>query len=129
MLTVYGITLAIGEEINFANLFMTHVVSIPYFLAVAGIGLLISVIIDEKMKASILMIAIIIGMFIFESISLLIPDYEFMGLVSLTHYYNPADILIKGEVDVVGVILLFVVIVWCLIFAMLYFEHRDIAVS
>lgn len=129
MFAVYGITLAIGEEINFTNLFMTHVVSIPYFLAITGIGLLISVIIDEKMKASIIMIAILVGMFVLRSISLMIPNYEAMGYISLTHYYNPADILLAGEVDVVGVIVLFVVIVWCLIFVMLYFEHRDIAVS
>lgn len=78
MIVVYSVTLAINEEINFGYLFMTHVVSIPYFLAVASIGLLISVIIDEKMKASVIMIAIIVGMFVFRSISLMAPDYEFM---------------------------------------------------
>lgn len=129
MFVVYGITLAIDETINFGYLLMTHVVSIPYFLAVASIGLLISVIIDEKMKASIIMIALIMGMFIFRSISLMIPEYESLGLLSLTHYYNPADILLDGDVDVVGVIVLVAVLLECLFIAMLYFDHRDIAVS
>lgn len=129
MIAVYGITLAINEEINFGYLFMTHVVSIPYFLAITSIGLLISVIIDEKMKASIIMIAILVGMFVFRSISLMVPDYESMGYISLTHYFNPADILMEGEVDVIGVIVLVVVSIQCLIIAMLYFEHRDIAIS
>lgn len=128
MFAVYGITLAINEDINFVNLFMTHVVSIPYLLAVAGMGLLVSVIIDEKMKASIIMIALIIGMFIFESISLMIPDYESIGLISLTHYFNPAKTLLEGKVDVIGVVVLLVVMVQCLVIAMLYFEHRDITV-
>jgi len=108
---------------------MTHIVSVPYLLAVAAIGILISVIIDEKMKASIIMIAILVGMFIFESISLMIPDYENMGLISITHYFNPYDILKFGKVDVAGVIVLFAVIFSCLIAAMIYLEHRDIAVS
>jgi ABC-type transport system involved in multi-copper enzyme maturation permease subunit len=129
MLTVYGTTIAIGEELNFGHLFMVHVTSIPYFLAVASIGLLLSVIINEKMKASIIMIAIIVGMFIFESISLMIPDYEFMGLISIVHYYNPADILLAGKVDATGSIVLVAVSLECLFMSMLYFGRRDINVS
>jgi len=129
LVTVYGTTLAIGEEINLGYLCMTHAASVPYFLAIAAIGLLISVIINEKMKASIITIAIVMGMFIFESVSLLAPDYENMGLISLTHYYNPHDILKAGEVDVVGIVVLLVFTIICLIIAMIYFEHRDIAVS
>jgi ABC-2 type transport system permease protein len=129
LLTVYGLTVAIGEQINLSYLTLTHIVSIPYFMAIAAIGLLISVIIDEKIKASIITIAIIIGMYIFESISLLIPEYKSMGYVSLTHYYNPADILLKGIVDMYGVIVLVIFIVICLIISMIYFDHKDIAVS
>ena len=129
LFTVYGLTVAIGEKINLGYLIMTHVISVPYFLAIAAIGLLISVIIDEKIKASIITIAIIIGMYIFESISLLIPEYKSMGYVSLTHFYNPADILIKGIVDVYGVVILVIFIVVCLIISMIYFDHKDITVS
>jgi len=126
MFTVCIVTIAINEELNFSYLFITHIVSIPYLLAVAAIGILFSVIIDEKMKASIITIAILIGMFIFESISLMIPDYENMGLISITHYYNPYDILKIGKIDVVGVIVLFAVLSSCLIAAMIYFEHKDV---
>ena len=129
MIAVYGTTLIIDEELNFGYLFLTHLVSIPYFLAVLAIGLLISVFIDEKMKASIIMIAILVGMFVFESISLIIPDYESIGYLSLSHYFNPYDILKAGDVDVVGVIVLFVISSISLIISMIYFEHRDIAVS
>ena len=81
------------------------------------------------MKAAIFTIAILIGMFVLRSISLMIPDYESLGYASLTHYFNPADILIEGEVDPVGVIVLVTVMLISLIVAMLYFEHRDIAVT
>jgi beta-exotoxin I transport system permease protein len=129
LLTVYGLTVAIGEQINLGNLIMTHAISIPYFLAIAAVGLLISVIIDEKIKASIITIAIIIGMYIFESISLLIPDYKSIGYLSLTYFYNPADILIKGIVDIYGVLVLIIFIIISLIISMIYFDHKDIAIS
>ena len=129
MFTIIGVTIAIDEELNFMHLFMTHIVSIPYFLAIMAIGLLISVIIDEKMKASITMIAILVGMFVFRSISLIVPNYENLGLVSITYYFNPYDILKNGNVDVVGVVVLFVILVQCLAAAMIIFEKRDIAIS
>ncbi|HEC95154.1 MAG TPA: hypothetical protein ENI45_04220 [Thermoplasmatales archaeon] len=128
MAVVYGVTMMINEKINFSYLLMTHATSVLYFMAIAGVGLLISVVVDEKMKASI-MISLVVAMFIFESISLIIPDYEFLGYVSLVHYYNPADILIKGEIDDVGVIIMLAVTIESLVLAMLYFEHRDIAIS
>lgn len=123
------ITIAIEEELNFNYLLLTHIASIPYLLTVVAIGILISVIINEKMKASIIMIAIIVGMFVFQSISLMAPDFENMGYLSITHYFNPYDILKNGDVDMVGIIVLFVIMAQCLIFAMLYFEHKDINVS
>ena len=129
MATVMAITSAIGEELDFSYLFLTHLVSIPYFLAIAAIGLFISVIINEKMKASIIMIAIIVGMYIFETISLMIPDYKSMGLVSLTHYFDPSDTLMAGTIDGVGVVVLIVVILECLLVSMFVFERRDINVS
>jgi len=128
-LAVCGVTLAINEEINFSYLLMTHIVSIPYFFAVASMGLLISVIIDEKMKASIVMIAVIVGMFVFRSVSLIVTDYEAIGFLSLTNYFNPYDILKSGTVDAVGVVVLVVVILECLLVSMFIFERRDINVS
>jgi len=52
-----------------------------------------------------------------------------MGLISITHYFNPYDILKFGDIDVAGVLVLVSVTAVCLIIAMIYFERRDIAVS
>jgi len=128
MLSVIGFTVAINEELDYGNLFLTHLAAIPYFLAVLSIGILISVILNEKMKASIAMITIIVGMFFVQSISLSIPSYEKMGWFSINHYYNTADILIHGNLDPIGMLVLSVVTAWCLIIAMIYFEHRDIEI-
>jgi ABC-type transport system involved in multi-copper enzyme maturation permease subunit len=75
------------------------------------------------------MIAIIVGMFIFESISLMIPDYESLGYVSLIHYFNPHDLLTTGTIDVIGLIILIVVILECTLVSMFLFERKDINVA
>ena len=128
ILTLVLVTTAINEEMNFYYLFLTHLVSIPYFLAVLGIGLLVSTVINEKMKASVITIAIVISMFLFESLSQISLDYESLGLISLKHYYNPYNTLKFGNIDGTGVIVLLVVTIWTLIFAMIYFEHKDIKI-
>ncbi len=128
MISVYAVTPAIGEEIDLANLAMTHIMSIPYFLSVVAIGLLVSVIIDRKMKASIVAMAIVIGAYILESISILSPDYEDLGLFSLVHYYDPVDTLLEGNPDLRGGLVLLAVTVLCLVAAMWYFGRRDIKI-
>ncbi|KXA92616.1 hypothetical protein AKJ66_03845 [candidate division MSBL1 archaeon SCGC-AAA259E22] len=128
MASVYGITMAINEELSFANLLTTHTLSIPYFLANISLGVLVSTIIDKKMKASMVVMALVIGSYIFESVSLLAPDYEKLGLISLTHYYNPAETLIEGNIDITGTITLVIVTISFLLAAIMYFEKRDIEI-
>ena len=101
---------------------------LPYFLAVLAIGMLASTIIDEKMKASFLVMAIIIGSYILQTVSLLSPDYENLGLVSITHYYDPGNTLLQGNVDVLGSLVLAAITVGCLLAAIWYFGRRDIRI-
>ncbi len=129
MLAVIGITAAINESINYSYLLLVHILSIIYFSAVLSLGLLISVIIDEKMKSSIIMIAILVGMFVLNSLSLTAPDYEFLGYFSFLHYFDTYNVLQFGEIDFVGISVLIGVTVICLVVSMIYFEYRDINVS
>jgi ABC-2 type transport system permease protein len=129
MLAVIGITAALNESLDYGNLIMVHIVSIPYFLAVISLGLLLSVIIDEKMKSSIIMISILVGMFVLNSLSLMAPDYEFMGSFSFLHYFDTYTVLKFGEIDVGGIFVFIVFTFVCLVAAMIYFERRDIAIS
>jgi len=124
--SVYGVTYLIGEEISLIHLFLTHLWSIPYFLAVASISLLISTVFNEKMKASIIGMAIVIGMYLLESIAQLVPEYEKVGVVSLVRYYDPTSLLIEGKMEIVDPVLLVIVTVTALSVAVIYFERRDI---
>lgn len=128
MLSVIGITVILNEDLNFSFLFLVHIVSIPYFLVIISIGILISVIFDEKMKASIVMIAILVGMYVINSLSLMTPDYEFMGSFSIYQYFDTFKVLKFGEIDMAGVLVFISIITACLVVAMIYFEHKDIPV-
>lgn len=126
MFTIIGMTILIDEDLNFWFLFLTHVSSVFYFLAVISIGVLVSTVFNEKMKSSIIMMAIIVAMFIFDSVSQIVPDYKNLGLISLKHFYNPYETIKFGDIDVTGTIVLFVIAIQVLIIAMIYFEHKDL---
>lgn len=128
MLAVMGVTVGIGEELSFGNLLLTHIASIPYFIAVLSIGLLISVIINEKMKASIIFIGLFMGMYVIETLSKTVPAYESVGVVSITHFFIPYDTLKFGDFGAVEALVLLCIITICLIVSMIYFEHKDIPV-
>lgn len=126
---VYGLTFAISEEISFSHLFLTHLTSIPYFLSITGISILISTFIDKKMKASLTAMGVVVGMYILESVSLLAPKYEKIGLISITHYYDPSDLLIKGNLNITEPIILITITITSLLIAKIQFERRDIAIT
>lgn len=126
MLTIMMITVAIGEELNFWYLTLTHIISLPYFFSIVAVGLFISTLFDEKMKASVVMMAVVVAMFIFDSIAEMIPDYEALGLISLKHYFQPYNALKLGEIDLTANLILILVTVIALITALFYFDWKDI---
>jgi ABC-2 type transport system permease protein len=126
MIVLMIVTVAIGETVNFWYLFLTHSISLPYFFAIIALGVLISVIINEKMKASIVTMAILIGMFIFNSIANMIPEYDALGLFSLQRYFKPYDALKFGDIDATANIVLLVFCFVCILAAMIYFHYKDI---
>lgn len=128
MIVIMGVTIGIGEELDFFNLFLTHIISIPYFLSIISIGILISTIFDEKMKASIATMAIVVAMFIFDSIANMIPDYEDLGYISLKNYFVPYEALKNGSVDINGNIVLIMVTIVALFLSVIYFKYKDIHV-
>ena len=126
MLTLMLVTIAIGEELDFWHLTITHLISLPYFFSIVALGLFISTLFDEKMKASVVTMAIVVAMFIFDSIAEMIPDYETLGLISLKHYFKPYNALKFGEVDIFANVILLVVMIIAILAAIIYFDYKDI---
>lgn len=126
MLTLMLVTIAIGEELDFWHLTITHLISLPYFFSIVALGVFISTLFDEKMKASVVTMAIVVAMFIFDSIAEMIPDYETLGLISLKHYFKPYNALKFGEVDIFANVILLVVMIIAILAAIIYFDYKDI---
>lgn len=126
MFTLMLVTIVLGQDLNFWHLTLTHIISLPYFFSIVALAIFISTLFDEKMKASIVTMAIVVAMFIFDSIAEMIPDYEALGLISLKHYFKPYDALKFGEIDVFANVFLLVVMVIAILAALFYFEYKDI---
>ncbi|UCB57953.1 MAG: ABC transporter permease subunit [Thermoplasmatales archaeon] len=126
MIAIIFTTSAIGETLDFGYLFLTHIILIPYLLAIVAIGILISVIIDEKMKGAIIMIAVIIAMYVYQTMGQMISSLEFIKYFSLMYYTNAYEVLKFGKVDVAGFIILSTATILLLIITMIYFEHKDL---
>jgi len=128
MFTLIIVTIGIGEDLDFGHLFLTHLISLPYFFSLVSIGLCISIVFDEKMKASIVMMAIVVAMFVLDSIAQMIPDYEILGQFSLKHYFQPYPALKLGEIDLAANGVLILVTIVAIFIAMFYFDYKDITV-
>jgi ABC-2 type transport system permease protein len=126
MFVLIGVTIVMGEQLDFWHLTLTHIVSLPYFFSIVALGLFVSTLFDEKMKASVVTMAIVVAMYIFDSIAEMIPDYETLGLISLKHYFKPYEALKLGEIDPFGNGVLILVTLIAVIAAILYFDYKDI---
>lgn len=72
----------IGESFDLVSLSMVHILSIPYFLVCAGIGLVLSVVIDRTRTAQGAALGLIFMLWLLESVSNLDPEYEWIGFFS-----------------------------------------------
>lgn len=117
--------IAVGESISPSRLLAVHALSIPYFLACAGIGLVLSAITDSRDRAARGALGLVFGLFILESLTAA-ADADWAGLLSPTRYYGPSAILVRGDVDLVGALVLLLAGVGLVAIAAWSFTRRDI---
>lgn len=115
----------IGESIGVVDLFMTHLLSIPYLLACAGMGLLLSVLFDRAAIAQRGAIVAVFMLFLVETVASS-ADYDWLGVLSPTRYYDPAEILVDGTYDVAGGLFLLAGALVLLFVSAVHFRRRDI---
>jgi ABC-2 type transport system permease protein len=104
-LLVYVAVVAIGESVSVVDLAAVHLLSIPYLLACGAIGLLLSVLTDDSDVAQRGGLGAIFGLFLLETISQS-ADVGWLGALSPTRYYDPTAILVSGEYDWAGTVIL-----------------------
>jgi ABC-2 type transport system permease protein len=98
---VYAAVSLIGESLSAVDLLAVHVLSIPYLLTTAGIGLACSVTLDRVAIAQRAAIATVFGLFLIDSV---VSDtgVAWLGAVSPTRYYDPTAILVESDPCLTG---------------------------
>ena len=122
---VYAGVLAIGESVSIADLLMAHLLSVPYLLATAGVGLLASVLFDRTSLAQRGAMGVVFGLFLVESV-VTDTDFSALGAASPMRYYDPAAILVHSEYDFLGAAILLVVALGLVAVSRAYFQRKDI---
>ncbi len=123
---VYVGALAIGESFNPVALALVHLLSIPYLLVCAGIGLVLSVTIDRARTARAAALGLVFLLWLVEGVSRLDEDFEWIGGLTPSRYYNETEILVHEEYAFLDAGILLVTFLVLLGIAVVAFTRRDI---
>jgi ABC-2 type transport system permease protein len=123
---VYAIVVAIGESVDPVNLALAHLLSVPYLLVCAGIGLVFSVAVDRAAIAERGAVGVVFVLYLVESVVSGGTDVEAVQYLSPTHYYDPTPVLIEGTYELLDVAVLLVAFVLLLWLSGVLFRRRDL---
>ncbi len=123
---VYVGAVLIGESFDPVALAMVHLLSIPYLLVCASIGLVVSVLVDRVRSARATAMAIVFFQWLVEGVSRLDDQYEWIGAVTPSRYYDETEILVHEQYAFLDAGILLVVFLVLLGVAVLVFTRRDI---
>lgn len=119
-------TVAINESVDLVWLAMLHLLSIPYLLACAAFGLVVSVLfVETARRAQLLSFASIAVLYVLEAL-VQETSYDWLSALMFSHYLSPADILIRQDADIVGAGVLLGSAVVLLVATAMLFERTDI---
>jgi ABC-2 type transport system permease protein len=124
-LFVYGGSIAVDYPLDPYYLLVVHALSIPYLLVCAGIGLVLSVVLDRGDTAQRGGIALVFLLFLLDSVTLG-TDVEWLGAISPTRYVDPTEILLHERIDLADPLLLLVVAGALVVVALGWFQRRDV---
>lgn len=79
---IYVLVLAIGESIDPVHLALAHLLSIPYLLVCAAIGVVLSVLVDRAAVAERAAIGVVFVLFLVESVVGGGSDFEWIQYIS-----------------------------------------------
>lgn len=122
---IYAGTVAIGYPIDPARLVVVHLLSIPYLLSCAGIGLLLSVLVSRTTIAQRGALIAVFALFLFEGLSV-VAGQGWLGAIAPMRYFDATAILVDGSYDWLGGLILLAIAAGLVVVSALYFSHRDI---
>lgn len=115
----------IGKPLSPIDIIAVHALSIPYLLVCAAIGLLLSVSVGTRSTAQRASLAVVFVLFLIEPL-LGNTYYEWLFVLSPTHYYNPTEILVYHTYDLAGAGVLLTATAILLATSLLWFRRMDI---
>lgn len=118
-------TALVDERIALVDLLAVHVLSVPYLLACGAVGLVLSTLLARSATAERLAAGVVFGLFLVDSVATG-TDYEVIGTLSPTRYYDPTAVLVRGEYDLAGAAILLAGALALLAVAVLAFRRRDL---
>jgi ABC-2 type transport system permease protein len=124
-LVVYAGTVAVGHPIPATDLIVLHLLSVPYFLVCAGVGLVASVRFDRVSVAQRVALGVLAGLFFAESL-LADTDFEIAGILGPSRYLDPNAVLLDSEYAVLDAVILFAGAVGLLALAVWLFQRKDV---
>ncbi|HET7323176.1 MAG TPA: ABC transporter permease subunit [Halococcus sp.] len=121
-----GTTLiAVDESLTLADIVAVHALSIPYLLCCAGIGLCLSVLVSREHTAQRAALGVVFGLYMLESL-VIDTDYEWLGALSPTRYYEPTTILVENTYDLAGAVILLAAAIVLVAASQFWFRRTDI---
>ncbi|MDQ2050465.1 ABC transporter permease subunit [Natronolimnohabitans sp. A-GB9] len=123
---VYVGALVIGESFDPVALAMVHLLSVPYLLVCAGIGLVLSVIVDRPRTARAAALTLVFVLWVVDAVSGLDPDFEWIGAATPSRYYDETAILVHEEYAIADAGILLAVFLLLVAIAVVVFTRRDI---
>ncbi len=125
-LIVYVGSALIGYAMNPVAIGMLHLLSVPYLLVCAGIGLVLSVTLDRVRTARSMAFGLVFVLWLVEGASQLDPDYEWVGTLAPNRYYDETAIIVREEYAFADAAVLLTVFVVLVAVATVVFTRRDI---
>ncbi|WP_255150218.1 ABC transporter permease [Halorarius halobius] len=122
--TYYG-TAFIGEDVSLVDLATLHALSVPYLLACAGLGMVASVSFDSARRAQTVGAGGVFAMFLVDAATF-DTDYEWLGDMAFSRYFDTAEILVDADVDWAGTAYLLVAAVALVVVSAELFERADL---
>jgi ABC-2 type transport system permease protein len=122
---IYVGTLFIDPSIAVEGLVMVHVLSIPYLLCCGAIGLVLSVLLDDRDTAQNAAIGVLFGLYLFQSF-IPVTDYGWLANIAPMNYFDANEILLDGTYDVVSAAILLAATVALVAVSQFRFTKMDI---
>ncbi|WP_436933585.1 ABC transporter permease subunit [Halovenus marina] len=124
-LVLYVGSVLVDDPISLADLAALHVLAIPYLLCWGAVGLFVGVVVRGGRLAGRVVIAVVLGTWLIESV-VVETDYEWLGGLAPMRYFEPSAVLVDGSYDVAGAALLLAVAAVLVGASLLAFQRRDL---